>query len=164
MSIQNPLWQVHNALWSLLEADAAFCLAVPEMNRIKYTSTTERHPDKRNSLDKDYAMVRIRSTGMKPRAHRTSNSSMLELKWAIEVNTGDQRFAMIDKTKFMDLQFAIFKALVNWKSYLYDFTWSGTPFYVRFCRALEVTDALSTEDLQKRHLGWQAAWACEMDI
>ena len=164
MSIQNPLWQVHNALWSLLEADAAFCLAVPEMNRVKYTSTVDRHPDKDNALSADYAMVRIRQTGMKPRPHRTSNSSMIELKFSIEVYTGDQRFATDDKRKFSDVQIAIYKAFVNWQDYLYDFEWSGIPFYVRFCRALEVTDELSRDDLHKKQLGWKSAWLGEMDI
>jgi len=161
---QNPLWQVYNALWTLLEADAAFCLAVPAMNRIKYTDTTDRHPDKDNALDADFPMVRIRCLGGRPRAHRTSNSSMIELRWTIEIYTGDQRLATHDKTKVFDVSWAIWKALINWQTYLYDFTWNGNTFIVRYCRAAEITDELSHEDIQRKQLGWRSVWTGDTDV
>jgi len=163
MSIQNPLWQVHNALWSLLESDSEFTTAVPSMNRIKYTSTTDRYPDKDNTLDADFPCVRIRCIGGVPRPHRTSNSSMIELKWSIEVFSGDRRFSD-DAQRFMDVWWAIYKALVNWQAYLYNFTWDGNAFKVRYCRASEVEDRLTKQELHYRQNGWQSVWIGDTDI
>lgn len=164
MSITNPIWQVHNALWTLLEADAAFTAAVPSMNRIKYTSSTVRHPDQDNALHSDYPMVRIRCVGGRPRAHRTSNGSMIELKWSIEVFTGDQRFATEDKDRLFDVCWGIWKALINWQTYLYDFTWNGSTFRVRYCRASEIQDSLTNDETHRRQLGWKSVWMGDTDV
>lgn len=164
MSIQNPLWQVHNALWTLLESDSDFTTAVKSMNRIKYNSTTDREPDKKSASSDDFPMVRIRCIGGTPRAHRTSNSSTLSLHWAIEILSGDQRLATQAYNKSFDVQWAVYKALVNWKSYLYDFTWDSNDFKVRYCRAHKSEDTLTNEDLQRNQRGWQSIWTGETEI
>ena len=160
----NPLWQVANALWSMLEANVSFAAAVPADNRIKYTSTTDRSPEKDGALDSDYPCVRIRCIGAKPRPHRASNSSMIEARWSIEIFTGDQRFALETEDKFFDVWMAIYKALINWQTYLSTFTWRGNVFKVTFCRATEVEDKLTTDDLHYRQRGWNSVWIVETDI
>ncbi len=163
MSTQNPLWQVYNALWSLLESDSDFTTAVAADNRIKYTSTTDRRPDKDSASTADYPCVRIRAMGAKPKAHRTTNSSMIELRWSIEVFSGDQRFAD-DTERIFDVTWAIYKALVNWKDYLYDFTWDGNPCKVRHCGAVEVEDKLTSDELHYGQHGWKSVWVGVTDV
>lgn len=164
MSLQNPLWQVYNALWSLLESDSDFTTAVPSMNRIKYTSTIDRHPDKDSALDEDFPFVRIRSLGSEPRAHNTSSSSIIDMRWSIEVFSGDQRLATADANKISDVSWAIYKALVNWKAYVYDFTWDGKDFKVRHCKAVEVKDSLSDDELHLTQIGWKSVWIGETTV
>ena len=162
MSIDNPFHQVYAAIWSLLESDSNFTTAVPSMNRIKYTSTLDRNPDKDGMLNADYVCVRLRSIGMNPRSHRTSNSSMVEALWTLEVFAGDQRFAMPDEKAFFDAEFAIFKALENWQSYLDSFTWESNTFKVRKCRAVKVQTAFGQDEFNRT--GWQSVWRGVTDI
>lgn len=162
--IDNPIYQVLDALWDLLEADALFTLAVPSMNRIKYTSTVNRNPDLDNSLNEDFPCVRIRQVGMRPRLHRTSNSSMIELKVSIEVFTGDRRFATLHKNRLNDVEFAIFKAMANWQTYLYDFTWNGVTFSVRYCRPSETKSDIEAAEIQFKQTGWKSIWLGDIDI
>lgn len=162
MSLQNPFHQVHDALWNLLESNSDFTAAVPSMNRIKYTGTLDPRPDKDNAEYADYPMVRIRSLGFDVKAFDTSNSSRALAYWSIDVYSGDQRFAMPDKKKFFDVQWGIYQALLDWKNYIYDFTWDGTAFKVRTCRALKAEDQFQHDPYST--LGWTSVWRGVTDI
>lgn len=159
-----PTWQIENALWSVLEGNSEFTSAVPSGNRIKYTSTLDRHVDIDRGLDADFPIVRLRYTGEVPKSHRTSNSSMREMRWSLDVFTGDQRIGL-DAGALADVNDAVFIALIDWKTYLYtDFTWNSNTFSIRYCRANQVQAKLDADYAQKRMVGWASIWTIDLDV
>lgn len=153
----NPLYQVYNALWTLLESDTDFAKLVPAgPQRVKYTSTTNRLPRLDGGLTADYPMVEIVLLGMRTQAHATSNGSLIVARWGVNVMAGDRR--MIE---LFEVTFAVYKALVNWQAYLKDFTYGGTAFHVGRCKALDVQEAIHPGE---GIAGWVSVWQGETDI
>jgi len=153
----NPLYQVYNALWTLLESESSFTSLVPAgPQRVKYTSTTDRLPRLDGGLTADYPMVEIVLLGMRTQAHATSNGSLIVARWGVNVLAGDRRMG-----ELFDVTFAVYKALVNWQAHVKDFTYDGTAFHVGRCKALDVNEAIHPGD---GIAGWVSVWQGETDI
>jgi hypothetical protein len=161
----NPLWQVYNAMWTLLEADTDFTTAVPEDNRVKYTDTTDRAIELDGGLTSDFPRVRIRPLEGRPWAYRTSNSSMIVMRWSVEIESADRRLATEDVSKFFDVWFAIYRATTRWKDTIWDFTWdTDKPASVRRFRAMQTRDEVGENKYTNTPVGWVSVWHGETDV
>jgi hypothetical protein len=139
---------------------------VPSMNRVKFTDTTDRNPDKDGALDSDFPCVRLVRGPSKPHAFETSNSCLQELVFMIQVYTGDKRVAD-DIDKIDDLDSAIFKAFTNWKTYLPysdSWTWGDIDFRVRYCRASMTETEITNNYTQRSQDGWESRWTVDVDL
>lgn len=162
----NPEWKTLDLIWDMLEADADFAAAVPSDSRIKYTNTTDRTIEPEDGLAADFPRVRVRLVGSHPWPYRTSNGSCNVLRWAIDIESGDQRMATTDANKFSDVKFAIYRALARWKTYLYDFTWDSNayPCGVRMFKHLDTTDMVGPNERAKTPVGWTSVWLGEGEL
>lgn len=162
---ENPLYQVYLQFWAMLEANALFTTAVPnsKRNRIKYTSLTDRNPDRDRGVQ-DYPSVRVVARGMKVIPHFSSNSTKIVVHWGIDVATGDQRLS-----ELFDITMAICCALVDWQDSFADMaayadTDGEIPFAVKRCRPAKVTETVGTTRDTQGVKGWTSVWDGEMDL
>ena len=154
----DPIGQMIEALWTLLEAHAPLTSMVKTGNRIKYTGEN-RDPEKRQIADADLPELRIVPVGSTPHPLRTSSSSTIVKRFRVEVSTGDQR---ID-AGLTALEWEVYRALVNWFNTLAALTWKDHP-YVKQMKTNDVKDGKSQRDLERGIHGWAAVWECEVEM
>ena len=155
---RDPIIQVHDALWALLEAHAPLASMVKVKNRVKL-SGSNRDPLKAEISDADLPELRITPSSSKPHLQRTSNGSSLVKRFRVEVATGDQR---VDAGLFA-LEWEIYRALSAWVQTLIVLTWNEKT-YVRLARPITVQDGKSDVDLIRGIRGWSALWECEVEM
>ena len=154
----NPIQQVFQGIWVCLESNAAFAALVPEMNRIDYTSDT-RHPEKPGMLTSDMPQVRVIQTAIGPQIFRTSNSSSLEVDFAIEVKVGDQRLISLT-----DVQFAVYAAMAKWQTYMRDvIEWEG-EYPCKRVQSKKVQTELTQQKKPPEPMGWITVWQGTTDL
>jgi hypothetical protein len=153
MAETDPITQVHDALWSLLEAHTPFTDTVRNSNRIKFTGAS-RSPDKDTHSSGDYPEVRIIPVGSSPHIQRTSSSSTLVKSFAIQVSSGDQRANIL-----YDLEWEIYRAMAQWAPTLQALTWKDKTF-VRLTRPTTVVTTMATTDMVQ----WADVWSCEIEM
>lgn len=156
MSATNPLRQVYSAFWSMLEAHSGFTDLVLVGNRIKFSGTAARSPQKPEISDADLPEVRVVQTGLHPHLQRTSNGSSLVTRWAVQIASGDQRMPAL-----MDVQWAIYRALMGWETHVQALQWESKEF-VTVCRPLEVKVELTDRRANRGIRGWSDVWAGEV--
>jgi hypothetical protein len=155
----NPLRQVHDAFWELLEAGSAFAALVPAGNRIKYDdleAATKQQPEKDNIAPADTPEVCVRRIGTKPNLYLDSTEAMVTMRFAILVSTGRFTQRILD-----EVEWAIFEAMKDWRTHLESLTWGGTTF-VRSCLSLETGSTLDDNLLNRGMRGWSARWHCQV--
>lgn len=159
MSLEtDPFTKVYAAIWGLLEKNADFCKLVDVGNRIRLDGD-DRRPNKREVSTRDLPEVRIVPTQLVPHAQRTSNSSTCELRLEVQVSTGDWRV----HEQLFPLEWAIYRALVNWELELKSLTWNNRPF-VQVAQSLGVNVGRSESDIERGIQGWAGVWACMVDL
>jgi hypothetical protein len=174
MATGNPLWDVHNKLWALLEdtsniaslksAGKHFDDLVSDSpgQRIKFTSATERNPMEAVESSADMPKVAILHATTKPREWPASGSDAWGIQWEVLVRTGDQRFDSV-----FDLEWAIYRQLTNWRSGTHNLktsiTWNGTN-PVKLCDLLSTEASLFDERQNKNMRGWSAKWVGHTDL
>lgn len=170
MATGNPIWDLHNGLWGLLE-DATNVATLKTAGkhftdlvqnsvrcRIKLTSATERNPmDEVESTD-DFPKVAILHAKTKPRDRTASNATKLGVQWEVLIRTGDQRFDSI-----FDVEWAIFRQLVNWDTLKTTVTWGDTT-PVKLCDMLSSEESLFDQRQNKLMRGWSAVWIGHTDL
>ena len=139
----NPITQVHDALWTLLEANGNFTASVEASNRIEFTGGV-RNPRKDTHASSDFPEVRIVPLSTETHLQRTSNGSSLVKTFAIQVLVGDQQADTI-----YDLEWEIYRALEPWQATLGVLTWNSKK-YVKLCRPLTVSTELGVD----KQVGW----------
>lgn len=157
MSAENPLRQIHNALWALLAANDDFDALVPAgLRRVNWIGSS-RAPEVDEGLSPaDYPRVRIVPVKIKPHLQRTSNGSSLDVIWQVQVATGDQRLQTL-----LDIEWAVYRALLTWETHLRDdLRWSGKEF-VKLARPLETETNLDDKKQNRGTRGWSAVWTGE---
>ena len=158
MTETDPLTQLHDAIWVMLEDDAAFCQLVQRQNRVKYP-VTSRLAAKDSVQSADLPEVWVVPVRAVPHVDNTSGSSRLLVTWEIRVTTGDQR----PQTTLLPLTWILFRALANWKTRLRALTWGGNTFVVS-CVPSGVTFGEVDLELERGVSGWVALWVVETDI
>lgn len=151
MSDVNPLTQVHDALWQLLEDRTEFTDLVPKGNRIKATPAI-RNPDKEKMTPQDFPQVRIMAMGVSPHLWSTSCSSKLTVAWEVQIATDQQELCVIH-----ELVWVVFQAFHNWVTTLKPLTWNDKVFVIT-CVPGEVSLGQSEAALAVGVKGWSAVW------
>ena len=157
MASTNPFVMIHEALWSLLEANSDFTSLVKPGNRIKFTNDNVRDPEK-VGLTGSYPKVRIETQGGASRFYRTSNGTSIVKRYVIQVASGDKRLS-----KCLDVEWAIFRALADWITTMEALTWGGNSF-VKRCDPLGIEETLDNQALNQGARGWSAVWAGEIEM
>jgi hypothetical protein len=152
MAEDNPLKQVHDALWQLLEDRTEFTDLVPVGNRIKAVPAV-RSPDKEAMAPQDFPQVRIIVVGIEPKLWVSSNSSTLHVAWEIQITTDQQEFSYV-----YAVTWAVFMALHDWPSTLQALTWNDKVFVTK-CVPGEATLGQSEAMLEAGVRGWSTLWA-----
>jgi len=160
----NPEWRFVDLFWDMLEAETLFTNAVAADSRIKYTDLTKRTIEPDGGHAADYPRVRVRKTGSRPRAYRTSNSSCIIINWAVDIESGDRRMSTEDANKFADVKFAIYKSLSRWKTYLSSFTWGDNTAGVSRFVSKETQDVIGPNRGSRSPIGWTSVWQGEAEL
>jgi hypothetical protein len=161
----DPFTQVHDAIWTMLEAHAGFTALVPRGNRIKFSdsarnATLEKVPNRDPMKEKvqagDLPEVRVVFASIDRGEGQSSNHETFWVRWEIHVASGDQRLTAI----LFPLVFEVFRAMHGWQSVLGALTWSGTRLVKNF-RTGSVRIGVTDADLNRNIQGWSAVWAAE---
>lgn len=159
MAADNPLRQIHAAMWTMLEANSGFTDLVK--SSIKYT-TTNRAPEKDEVSPSELPEVRIVATGLSPtvapQLQFTSCSFFLTAKWEVQIASGDQRFETL-----FDVEWEVWRSLADWETHLKNLTWNSHKF-VLLCRPLAIDTSLDDEKLNRGIRGWRSIWAGETQM
>ena len=174
MSTGNPLYDVHDKLWALLEdtdniaslkeAGKHFTDLVKDspVTRIKFTSDTNTNPMADVESTADMPKVAILHGRTTPKEWAGSNADVWGIQWEVLVRTGDQRF-----TNIFDLEWAILRQLMNWRSGTHNLktsiTWNGAN-PVKLCDILSTEASLFDERQNKNMRGWSAKWVGHTDL
>lgn len=156
--MSDPFTLVHNAIWTMLEANSGFTDLVPAGNRIRM-SGDNRAPDKDEMSDRDYPEVRI--VPIKGLSHlgRTSNGTSFEKFWEIQVATGDQRPTEV----LYPLEWEIFRAHATWETYLKPLLWNAREF-VNLARPWDLTESLKNIERNRSQKGWVTLWIYKVEM
>ena len=84
----DPFTEVLEKLWLLLEEDTYFCITVKNVNRIKLQDKFDK-PEKTEFSTADFPQVTIEPGEGAFDVRASTNSTMVQLNYAIEVVTGD---------------------------------------------------------------------------
>jgi len=154
----DPIVQVYNAIWTLLEAHVQLASMVKLGNRIK-VSGDSRDPMKAEISDADLPELRVVPVSSSFHLQRTSNSSTILSRWRIQVSTGDQR---VDAGLYA-LEWEIYRALKDWISTIMALTWNSKT-YVKLARPLSAQHGVSMADLQRGIKGWSSIFEFEAEM
>lgn len=154
----DPFTIVHRALWDLVEADEGFTELVAVGNRIKFTGL-DRSPKKDKIAEADLPEVMLVSESWGGNLHATSSHSLLTRQYTFIISTGDYRIC----EKLYPVEFAILRALANWKTTLSALTWRGQTF-VKTANLVSGTTGDSDPSRNRGISGWSTLWRCQVDM
>lgn len=170
MSTGNPIWDAHDDLWGLLEdvtnvpslkvAGKHFDDLVKNhaVTRLKAVTDTRSELFAQVESTGDFPKVALLHKSAKPKDRRASNSDSLTLQWEVWVRTNDQRL-----TALTDLEWAIFRQLLNWDSLKTSVVWNGvTP--VTCCDLKTAEDSIFSQEMNNNLRGWSAVWVGQTDM
>jgi len=156
MAETNPLTQITDGLWTMLEANTGFTALVKGPNRIKYD---KRAPEKPAAQKGDYPRVRIREHTAKCNLHRTSNSISFAKQYHVQVATGEQKLDSLH-----DVEWEILRAFSDWETTLEALEWvEDASNFVKRCDLLGAEQALDNQSVNKRIRGWSTVWIAEVE-
>ena len=154
---ENPLIQIHNAFWTMLEAHEPFTQLIPEGNRIKYSGKVGMK-DKDEISNADLPEVRVACVETSPHLQRTSNSSTLVKIFEVLISTGDWRINTL-----ATLEWEILRALSKWSDSLSALTWRGARF-VQLAKPTGMKRSVIEHGQNRGLQGWSAVWSCEVNL
>lgn len=152
----NPLTQVYEALWEMLEGHQGFIDLVAEKNEIKMLNSS---PLKDQVSTADLPEVRIIPAGGSTHINNSTNSTKLIRRFSIQVATGDRDIS----TSLYPVEFEIIRALHGWTNILMELEWSGCKF-VKRCVQLDTVEGSAAYDLNRGIKGWSCVWSCEVEM
>jgi len=161
MSDRDPLTQVYDALWTLLEKSETLRTACKIGNRIAYNHE-DRDAIKDSRLTDDLPEMRVVPLTLAPHIQRTSNSSWLTKRFAIQVATGNLDIGHPVEGLFV-IEFAVYRALSNWVGVLQQLKWKDKPF-VHLARPTEASSPALLQDDSTIVRGWTTIWQCEIQM
>jgi len=157
-STLNPLTQVHDSLWEMLESSEAWCELVEPGNRIKFSGRGVS-PRKDQALEADRPEVQIRAITVDSFLNADSSNTKIIAAFEIQIATSQQGF---DASLFPVLWETI-KALHLYRSFLMALTWEEIPF-VKRVQGRPGQIGVGQGDAAKGMLWWGCLWACEVEM
>ena len=149
----NPLTQVTDAFWDMLEGNSGFTALVAAGNRLKYD---DRDPEKDAAMYADFPWVRIRETAAQAHIYHTSNMSSFTKRYFVQVATGEQSLVSSH-----DVEFEVIRAYADWVTYLTNLVWTDSnDTFVKESSLLTAEQMLDNEQVNKGIRGWSTVWAC----
>lgn len=158
-STLDPLTQVHDALWAMLEADLAWCALVPPGNRIKFRGLGASPRKDAQLSPADRPEVQIRAAAVTPYLNADSSNTRIGVRFEIQIATGEQGF---DASLFPVLWETI-RALHDYRAHLNALTWQDVAF-VKRTQATAGTIGVGQGDSDRGMLWWSILWGCELDL
>ncbi len=149
----NPLTQVTDALWTMLEDNSAFAALVEPGNRIKYD---DRNPEKQARQPADYPQVRIRESGVVFRPYAASNMTSFAKHYLVQIATGEQAYESIH-----DVEWEVIRAFADWETRLEALQWDvDDSYFVKECTLLKAEQMLDDQEANRKIRGWSTKWGC----
>lgn len=140
----------------LVAAGKHFTDLVLSGNRIKYTASAF-DIWKVAVQEADFPEVAVVQAGMGLHDRIDCTDTMVAVKYEVWVTTGEQPL-----DRLFDVQWAVFRCLLNWDATLKDaLTWQSEK-YVRNCELLTTEDSLLNKRLNRAIKGWSSVWAGEV--
>ena len=149
---KDPICQTFEGIWDCLTNNAAFAALVPDMNQINYTEDN-RSPDKPGTTSAHLPQVRVVQLGLQGQIFRTSNSCSLGVLWGIDVKVGDKRLE-----KLTALQWAIYCAMSNWKTYIKDEVEFDSQKVFTKLTPMKVETEYALRNKPPDPAGWRCVW------
>lgn len=140
-----PYSKVYDAIWALLEADAAFTNMFPAGNRIKFNDATDRAPHKQRVQTADLPEVMLLVEGGELNVQNTSSTTKSIVNYVLAVNTGDWRLNEF----ILPINWLVTCQAKLWCSFISNVTWRGQS-YVKVVR---ITTNTIGESNEKRNRG-----------
>lgn len=156
---QDPLTQVYDALWLMLESNEAWCNLVKPGNRIKFSGEGVS-PRKNEQLSPtDRPEVQIRAASVSPTMNVDSSNSKIVARFEVQIATGEQGF---DASLFPVLWETV-RALHAYRTALLPLTWQATTFVKRI-QATAGDIGVGRGDADRGMLWWSVLWGCEIEM
>ena len=158
MAAGNPLYDIHNAFWDMLEDKSYFTDLVKAGNRRKLT-TAKWDFFQEHAQPADYPEVTIVQTGVEAGDRALGcNGTALRLIYEVWIATGEQ-----PADSFWDVQWAVFRAFMDWEDHVGALTWDDPEGKVWNCDLLNSEDSLLNKRLNREVKGWSCAWRGAVD-
>ncbi len=153
MSNNNPLLQIYETFWDMLEDSTHFTDLVLPGNRVKYHET----PNEKDTLSApaDFPQVAVVPVQTDNAAFSDSSGSGISITWSIRVLSGERKLESI-----LDVQWAVIRALANWQQRMMNLTWEADEF-VKSCRALKTNHDIDNKLQNRGTRGWSDIWTGE---
>jgi len=174
MAEKDPLSQVYDAMWALLEASEDFCALVPKPYRIKYVDDATvdpaipayRFPEQSTRKPDEYPQVKIEPGGAPADMYCTSDATRVNERFNIWAITGDRRLYYLQGDIYqgiLPLQWAILRAMMGWEDSMKLLSWNGRACFVTHCsvsdRQMRIGSPRLKEQAQPaKDDGWWLAW------
>lgn len=153
MGTVNPIRQVYDTLWTLLERHNGWSNLVRIGNRIHYLEG--KMPSKDEISTSDLPEVGIIPIGSTPHFDAASNLMLLVKRFALTVATGERNIGQL-----IDIEFEVYRAMANWHPALRALTWRD----FKFCTKSVLTDVADTLITERGVFGWVSVWGCEVHM
>jgi len=159
----DPFTHVHNAFWTLLEANTVITGLVPTTNRLKLDNTASPEVPPDIGIF-DEPVLRVRPTQGVGGLLTTSSGSNVKLIYLIEFAVGERYI-----NDFYPLFWAIVCALSKWEATMEALEWLGgtagaDQHFVKLCKLIEVPSQWTNRGVASRQPGWFTAMACEVSM
>ncbi len=155
----DPLSQVHDALWTMLEADAAWCALVPAGNRIKFRGQGASPRKDQQLSPADRPEVQIRAASVTPYLNVDSSNTKVTARFEVQIATGEQG---LDASLFPVL-WETLRALHEYRTHLNALTWQDVDF-VKRTQTQPGAIGVGQGDADRGMLWWSILWACEVEM
>jgi len=156
----DPFTKVYEALWELASSFEPFTNLVTLRNRISFAEEGNRTPVKNLVSTGDLPEVILAPTGGIANLHAATNYSRIAKTYDWLISTGDLR---IKEGGLFPIEFALMRAMCNWKTPLSALTWNGNTF-VKRCDLTDVSEGQSDTERNRGIKGWSALWSCEVEM
>jgi len=155
----DPLSKVYTALWELLLSRESIRKRFKLGNRVRLDNPDDRSPEKVTVLSADLPEIRITPVAIIPHLHRTSSSSSLTKRFAVQVSTGERQVTH----ELLPSQWEVYCAMGKWLQVLTSLTWRGNKF-VKMTRLADVADSLFRGEDHGHITGWATVWMCDVEM
>lgn len=153
----DPFTMVYDALWDLAEGSGRVTDLVRVGNRIKLRETRTAGDKKQISQgDLPEMILGLTSGTGNIRGTSSSSSCIKQFQWGL--STGD-----LNPERLLELEFALFAAMVNWPNVLAVLEWGGATF-VKRAQLVSMEAGQSMAEQNRGIRGWVALWTLEVEM